>query len=95
MSLQTRDAPRVMTPIAVAVRDVPVSVTAVRLEASMLGMEMPAVGIDLKVSGPSEWSGQLILPICNLGRSDWTWTLVTREGSGSRRTSIRVEAGNR
>lgn len=92
MSLQTREPPKVMTPISVTVRDVPISVTSVHLEASMIGMEMPPVVIALKGSGPSEWSGQLILPICSQGRSDWVWSLVTREGSGTRRTGVRVEA---
>ena len=95
MSLQTRSAPAVLTPIDVTVRDVTTSVTSVRLEASMAGMSMPPVGIDLRGSGPSEWSGQLILPVCSQGRSDWQWTLVTRVGNGEQRTTVQVEAGQR
>lgn len=95
MSLQTRTTPAVLQPIDVTVRDVSTSVTSVRLEASMAGMSMPPVGADLRGSGPSEWSGQLILPVCSQGRTDWQWTLVTRVGDGEQRTSILVEAGQR
>ncbi len=92
MSLQTRSVPTVLTPIEVTVRDVSNSVTSVRLEASMAGMSMPPVGADLRGSGPSEWSGQLLLPVCSQGRTDWQWTLVTRVGDGEQRTSVLVEA---
>jgi len=95
MSLQTRTAPAVLTPIDVSVRDVSTSVTSVRLEASMAGMSMPPVGVDLRGSGPSEWSGQLILPVCSQSRTDWQWTVVTRVGSGEQRTTIQVEAAPR
>jgi len=95
MSLQTRQTPAVLTPIDVIVRDVSTSVTSVRLEASMAAMSMPPVGVDLRSSGPSEWSGQLILPVCSQGRSDWQWTLVTRVGNGEQRTTVQVEAGPR
>lgn len=95
MSLQTRSVPAVLRPIDVTVRDVSTSATSVRLEASMAGMSMPPVGVELRGSGPSEWSGQLILPVCNQGRSDWLWTLVTRVGSGEQRTTIRIEAAQR
>jgi hypothetical protein len=88
MSLQTRTPPKVLAPIVVTVRDVPVTVNSVRLEASMAGMPMPPVSIELGGSGPSEWSGRFTLPVCSQGRSDWTWTLVTGEGSGSRRTPV-------
>lgn len=92
MSLQTRGTPRTLSPIELSVRDVPVSVTEVRVEASMSGMEMLPVGVVLRNSGPSEWTGQLILPVCSRGRSDWRWTLVTRVGSGVQRTTVAVEA---
>jgi len=95
MSLQTRTAPAVLVPIQVTVRDVSTSVTSIRLEASMAGMSMPPVGVDLRGSGPSEWSGELILPVCSQSRTDWRWTLVTRVGNGEQRTSIQVEAGQR
>lgn len=95
MSLQTSTAPKVLTPIEVTLRDVPITVSALRLEASMAGMSMPPVSIDLKGSGPSEWSGRLTLPVCSQGRSDWTWTLVTREGSGSRRTPVIIHVSGR
>ncbi len=93
MSLQTNVAPRILAPIEVKVRDVSVSVTAVRVEASMSGMDMPPVGVDLRGSGPSEWSGQLILPVCSQGRSDWLWTVVTRVDQGEQRTVVAVQAG--
>ena len=91
MSLQTHSVPTALTPIEVTVRDVSTSVTSVRLEASMTGMSMPQVGVDLHGTGPSEWSGQLILPVCSQGRTDWQWTLVTRVGDGEQRTNIQVE----
>jgi hypothetical protein len=40
------------------------------------------VGIELRNTAPSEWTGELILPFCSQGRSDWLWTLVTQVGSG-------------
>jgi hypothetical protein len=95
MSLQTQTKPRVLESITVSVRDVSTSATAVRLEATMAGMSMPPVAVDLRGSGPSEWSGQLVLPICSQGRSDWQWTLITRVGSGEQRTTIQVEAAQR
>lgn len=95
MSLQTRTTPKVLVPIDLSVRDVSTSATAVRVEATMAGMSMPPVGVDLRGSGPSEWSGQLILPVCSQGRSDWQWTLITRVGSGEQRTTIQVEAAQR
>jgi hypothetical protein len=92
MSLQTATAPKALAPITVRVRDVSVSVTAVRIEASMEGMSMPPVGTALRNSGPSEWSGELILPVCSQGRTDWLWTVVTRVGDGEQRTTIAVQA---
>ena len=91
MSLQTLEPPRVLAPINVSLRDVPVQVTAVRVEASMTGMAMPPVGVDLRNTGPAEWRGELVLPVCSQGRSDWTWTVVTRIDSGERRTALRIE----
>lgn len=90
MSLQTREAPKVLAPIRVTLRDVPVQVTAVRIEAGMAQMAMPPVSIELRNTAPSEWIGELILPFCSQGRSDWLWTLVTQVGSGERRTRIAI-----
>jgi len=95
MSLQTRDVPRTLTPLRVTLRDVPVQVTAVRIEAGMAGMVMPPVSAELRNAGPSEWQGELVLPYCSQGRSDWLWTLVTRVGSGERRTAIAIRVNGR
>ena len=92
MSLHTDHRPRPLTPTEVKLRDVSVSVTAVGIEASMAGMEMPPVTVALRNTGPSEWSGRLILPVCMQGRSDWQWTLMTRVGSGTQRTRVAIEA---
>jgi len=93
MSLQTRESPRPLTTLHLTLRDVPVQVTAVQVEASMAGMTMPPVSVALRNAGPSEWAGELILPVCSQGRSDWLWTLVTRVDSGERRTAVAVAAG--
>ena len=90
MSLQTRETPKVLAPIHVTLRDVPVQVNAVRIEAGMSGMSMSPVSIGLRNTAPSEWTGELILPYCSQGRSDWLWTLVTQVGSGERRTHIAI-----
>lgn len=92
MSLQTRIAPAVLRPIDVTVRDVPTSVDSMRLEAAMVGMSMPPVGVELESSARGEWSGRLILPVCSQGRSDWLWTLVARVGKVEQRTHVQIEA---
>lgn len=95
MSLQTREAPQVLTPVRVTLRDVPVQVTAVHIEAGMAGMVMPPVSVELRNAGPSEWAGEIVLPFCSQGRSDWLWTLVTRVGNGERRTAIAIRVKGR
>lgn len=95
MSLQTHEAPRVLTPIQLTLREVPVQVTAVRVEGGMAGMSMPPVSVDLRNTGPAEWGGELILPVCSQSRSDWVWTVITRIDNGERRTPVMVEAANR
>ena len=78
--LQFSAAPKVLSPILVSLEgpDVP---TVVSAHLSMVGMSMPPVDLILRArpggSGGSEThlQGQLILPVCSQGRTDWRLTL--------------------
>ncbi|NDG83002.1 MAG: hypothetical protein EBX44_14585 [Betaproteobacteria bacterium] len=78
--LQFSAAPKVLSPILVSLEG-PHVPTVVSAHLSMVGMSMPPVDLILlaRPGGPggseTHLQGQLILPICSQGRTDWRLTL--------------------
>lgn len=80
LRLQFSAAPKVLTPILVSLEG-PHVPTVVSAHLSMVGMSMPPVDLILlaRPGGPggseTHLQGQLILPVCSQGRTDWRLTL--------------------
>ena len=80
LRLQFSAAPKVLSPILVSLKG-PHLPTVVSVHLSMVGMSMPPVDLVLRArpGGPggseTHLQGQLILPVCSQGRTDWRLSL--------------------
>lgn len=67
----------VMSPIPVKMTT-PVDITEAYLHFGMKNMDMGMQRYRLTRAGKGVWQSEVILPVCSLGRSDWTATLEVR-----------------
>lgn len=90
-SLRLSERPRPLHPFRISLLDVSSGVKAVAVEARMDGMAMPPVGTRMASPAANAWTGELTLPVCSAGRSDWELWLTI----GAQQMRVRVQAERR
>jgi hypothetical protein len=67
-----KQAPSALKPFLIQLDTTDIHVTDVLVDFKMENMDMGINIIRLKKTARNRWAGEAILPVCSLGRNDWT-----------------------